>query len=102
VPRKLSRGEGDPMYINDDWRIVSDELNIILQQRKVSKPKEGKPAKEYWTNEGYYYSPHHALNALVDKQIMGTGFTDLKTVCDKIDELRNMIKELPINLKSGV
>lgn len=89
------------MYINDNWRITSDELNVILQQRRVYD--KGKNAgEEYWSNEGYYSTPHGALKALVNKQALGTGLTDLQAVCDKIDELHRMIDGLNIDVRRGM
>ena len=82
------------MRINDKWQIISDELNVILQRKVVTKATEDKPSAEHWNTEGYYVSPKHALKALVQKGITGTGMEELQTICDKIDELYKMIDNL--------
>lgn len=82
------------MRINENWEITSDELNVILRQRKIAEEKNGKPSHEYWVVEGYYVSPKAALKDMVTKGIMGTGMGDMQTICDKIDELQVMIDNL--------
>lgn len=82
------------MRINDKWDIISDDMNVILRRKVVTKAKDDKPSTEYWNIEGYYVSPHSALRALVKKGILGTGMEDLQDICDKIDELHKMIDGL--------
>ena len=84
------------MLINKDWMLVSEELNVTLKKRKVSKPKDGEPAKEYWTNVAYCHTPQDALKYLVKREIMGDGMEDLKMICDKLDELYAVIDGLKI------
>ena len=84
------------MRINDDWEITSDALNVVLSQRKMTEPKDGSEGKEYWKIEGYYPDVQGALRALVKKEVLGTGMTDLQTVCERIDALDEVIKGLVI------
>lgn len=83
------------MQINENWRLISEELNVTLQRRKVNQ-KGQNAGQEYWTNVAYCHTPQDALKYLVKREIMGTGMEDLKTICDKMDELYRMIDGLKI------
>lgn len=83
------------MKINADWELISDELNVILRQRKMTEATDDKPSKEYWSTKGYYRTPKDALRGLVEADVLGTGMADLQTVCDRIDALEQMIEQLP-------
>ena len=83
------------MQINENWRLVSEELNVTLQKRKVYE-KGKNQGEEYWTNVAYCHTPQDALKYLVKREVMGDGMEDLKTVCDKIDELYAVIDRLKI------
>lgn len=79
------------MLVGKKWKIESDSLNVTLSKRHMSKPKDGKPASEYWTVEGYYGTVNNALKALVDFGVRETALADLKTVGKKLDELYTLI-----------
>lgn len=83
------------MKINDDWQLVSEELNVTLQRRKVYE-KGSKIGQEYWSNIAYCHTPQDALKYLIKREIMGDGMEDLKTICDKIDHLYADIDRLKI------
>lgn len=83
------------MQINDKWMVESDPLNIILKHKVISKPKDGKPSKEYWVAEGYYRTLHDALEALIDKKIRKTELKDMQTICNMVDELKVLLKQIP-------
>ena len=83
------------MQINENWRLVSEELNVTLQRRKVYE-KGKNQGQEYWTNVAYCHTPQDALKYLVNREVMGDGMEDLQTVCDKLDELYQMIDGLKI------
>ena len=89
------------MLIDDKYKVESDSLNVTLyykqKPRKASQP-------ERWRPLAYFSNPHNALHYLVEKEIMGTGMTDFKLVCEKIDELESLInalKGLPQLLESA-
>ena len=73
--------------IGQDWRGGADTLNIILYRRQVNK----KTGKEYWRAHSYYSTVANALVGLVNQGVRDTELADLKTVCDKIDQLRRDI-----------
>ena len=81
------------MKINNNYKIESDELNVIVKKKYI--PKEGKNAgKPQWRPISFHANVEQALNSIVDKEINGTGLEDFKTVVDKVKELREFIKEV--------
>ena len=75
------------MAIGQDWRVGTDTLNIILYRRQVNK----KTGKEYWRAHSYYATLSNALLGLVNQGVRDTELADLKTVCDKIEQLHKDI-----------
>ncbi|MFC1928646.1 hypothetical protein ACFLXK_03455 [Chloroflexota bacterium] len=75
------------MVIGQDWRVGADSLNIILYRRQVNN----KIGKEYWRAHSYYATVANALVGLVNQGVRDTELTDLKTVCDKIEQLHRDI-----------
>ncbi|MFC1875176.1 hypothetical protein ACFLY3_03425 [Chloroflexota bacterium] len=75
------------LAIGQDWRVGADTLNIILYRRQVNK----KNGKDYWRAHSYYATVANALVGLVDQGVRDTELADLKTVCDKIEQLRKDI-----------
>ena len=82
------------MKIGDDWEITSDPMNVVLKQRRMTEPKDDSEGKEYWKVEGYFPDVQAALRALVRKEILGTGMTDLQTIVERIDKVHEAIKGL--------
>ena len=75
------------LTVGQDWRIGADALNIILYQRHINK----KSGKEYWRAHSYYATVGNALVELVNQGVRDTELADLKTVCDKIEQLHKDI-----------
>lgn len=73
--------------VGKNWGIGSDNLNIILYQRKVSK----KTKKEYWRASYYFSNIKNALKGLVDQEVRDSDLTDVKSIAKKIDGLYDMI-----------
>ncbi len=78
------------MFIGKNYKVESDNLNVILYKKAISK----KTGKEPWRVEGYYYSVVNALKALVDFGVRETALKDLRTIISKIDELYALIDQL--------
>lgn len=74
------------MLINENYKIESDEMNVTLHYLP--------PGTKTWRPIAYFSTPQNALDYLVEKEIMGTGMADLKTVCQKINELQGLISKL--------
>lgn len=79
------------MQINEKYKIESDPLNITLYYKQDAR-EAGKGGR--WKPLGYFATPQNALKFLVDNEIMGTGMEELKSVVEKIDELKAMIDGL--------
>jgi hypothetical protein len=78
------------LEVNINYAIGSDELNIILYKRGVTR--QGKtPGKRYDRIIGYFSACENALKALVDIEIKGTGLKGLEIVVSKIQELKQTI-----------
>jgi hypothetical protein len=75
------------LVIGQYWRVGADTLNIILYRRQANK----KTGEEYWRAHSYYATVSNALLGLVNQGVRDTELADLKTVCDKIDQLHKDI-----------
>ena len=75
------------LAVGRDWRVGADSLNIILYRRQVNK----KTGKEYWRANSYYATVTNALVGLVNQGVRDTELVDLKTVCNKIEQLHKDI-----------
>ena len=84
--------------IGQEWRVGADAFNIILYQRQVNK----KTGKEYWRAHSYYSSVACALVGLVNQGVRDTKLADMRTVCDKIEQLHKDINHILSNSKEGV
>ena len=82
------------LAIGRNWRVGADSLNIILYRRQVNN----KTGKEYWRAHSYYATVASALVGLVNQGVRDTALADLKTVCDKIEQLhKDILKVCGIN-----
>lgn len=78
------------MIINDRYKIVSDDLNICLQRRNLKENGE----YSNFVNIGYYTDFRAALQSFAKREILSTELKDFTTVCNKIDELIQLIRNL--------
>jgi len=82
------------MQINENIKIGAiDKRNICILKRQSLK------GEEKWKRLGYYSTPQGALKGLVDREIVGTGLKDFKSICNKIDDLYKYIDSLNIKIK---
>ncbi len=84
------------MKINNDWKLETVPMNIVLLKRSRVKAKQGKPAHDSWGVKGYYSSVKNALKGLVGFEVADTELKDLKVIVDKIEELYVLINNLSI------
>ena len=75
------------LAVGQNWRVGADTLNIILYRRQVNK----KTGREYWRVHSYYATVSNAIVELVNQGVRDTELADLKTVCDKIEQLHKDI-----------
>lgn len=78
------------MKIGTKFQIVSDALNVTVQERLYNK----KQGVHYWSNIAYFSTPKHALKFIVDNEIMGAGLDDFVKVIEEIDKLYKLIEGL--------
>lgn len=95
-PPRCVSGASKGIMVGRNWKVGADSLNIVLYYRQVSK----KIGRESWKAYGYYATATNALLELVNQGVRDTKLADLKTVCDKIDQLRNDILGLHIENKT--
>ena len=86
--------------INERYRIGSDKDKNIILYEKVHKRERDEKNKTWVELEettdvirGYYPNLEVLLNSLVKKEIIGTGFKDIETIQEKIEELQKVIKQ---------
>ena len=78
------------MQINSNWKVESDDMNVILYKKFINKKK----GEDDWKAVGYYSTVANALRALVEMGIKGTGMVDLQTIVNKIEEVHKDILKL--------
>ncbi len=82
--------------IGDNFALGANSLNIILYEKHIGKQGKNK-GKEIWREFAYFSTPHNALDYLVEHEVRKTELKDVKTVCQKIDELYTLIKSLELS-----
>ena len=75
------------LQLTKDWRIVTDELNFILQKRFIRK----KDKTEYWRNKAYNSSLDVSLESFVTKHMLACDASTLKECQDTIKSLKQLI-----------
>jgi hypothetical protein len=84
----------------DKYRLSSDSLNIILQEKQTVKagkrPTKREVGEVYWDNIAYFSSPGNALKYIVEKEIRESWVMDLKEVIKRIDILEKMIAGIDV------
>jgi len=50
----VPQGETGMIQINDEWRILNDEMNCELQRLCEVKPRGGGPSRKEWQFRGFY------------------------------------------------
>ena len=82
--------------LSEDYGIGSDEMNIILYQRKVNQKEETKNfGKEYYSPIGYYSSIESVLRALINKQIQINlaEQTSLESLINSVETYVNLLRD---------
>ena len=90
------------MKISDDYRIKSDSLNVILEERYFpeivnEKTKEKSISTEpKWKVIGYFSDPKQALKGLTLHKVMSEGMEQFESIVATLDHLENIINDLAI------
>lgn len=73
------------------YKLTSDTYNVIVNERTVSKPKEGEEAKVNYKSIGFYPNLEKACVALLDKDVREAEVTTIK---DLLLEIKNSKLEI--------
>lgn len=102
------------MQINDDWKIESDALNVILyhktdpnvvvhgivkeradaKKRRLAENVGGdddEVTESGWRKVGYYGTVAGALSTLLEREVLGTGLASLQVVNARIEAVSSDI-----------
>ena len=72
------------------YKITSDSMNIILQEKQHNKKRNF----DYWESIAFFSTPKNALDYIIDKEIKESWVDDLKLIVKKIDKLEKSIDGL--------
>ena len=81
------------MIINDDWRLVSDELNIVLMHKRSHTTRFSKIDAPDSYDLFYYGTIAYALQSLLQKEINGTGLKDVVAINERITKINQDIQK---------
>lgn len=89
------------MKIDENYRIVFEENNTILQyyQKRTRKKKDKTEELYEFTDNFYYPNLKTCLKAYLNKSISVPG--NISEVLDKINQLEQKITKLTLTLKSN-
>lgn len=76
----------------DDFRAITDEYSVMLQEKKVRKKKGTEETYEKWQTVSYHADYEQAADALVCRKIRMC--KSAEEIIKSIKELRKMIKGL--------
>ena len=79
------------MLIGKNWKIESDNLNVIISQKKGRKRKDTGERYLDWQVVGYYSTVANALHGMINQKVRDSELKDLKTITKSIDELHNLV-----------
>lgn len=69
-----------------------DELNLVMEEKRVITEKKTNEEKEVWSFLGYFSKAEHALTALLNKEFMTTLDSEtVNEVLQKINEVKLLI-----------
>ncbi|MGX5594657.1 hypothetical protein [Bacillus cereus] len=87
------------VQINDDYRLISDKHNVILQEKyeKVDNETKEKTGKFDFKDVGYYPTVEMALKGFLKKATLNSKATNLQELLEEIKSIRKLISELAGN-----
>ena len=101
------KGKGNmEIIIDKNFRIISEELNWIVQ-RRLKKPYIDKRTKKLieWGNWGYFQSLRASVQRLVEHKIRMIPFSDVERILGRIDkmqkEMSKVLKPYEIEVKQS-
>lgn len=86
------------IQINEDYKLVSDKYNVILQERYEKEDKQRNKTGEFdYKDVGYYPNVEQALKGFVRKATLNSKASSLKELTEEIKALHDTIKEATIS-----
>lgn len=87
------------VQINEDYRLISDKHNVILQEKyeKVDNETKEKTGKFNFKDVGYYPTVEMALKGFLKKATLNSKANNLKELLEEIKSIRKLISELAGN-----
>jgi len=86
------------MNLSENYRIVYDAKNVILQFYETRFRKEGNVPYEY-TDDTYHQTVKDALKAFLQKSIKGSG--SVEECLKRIDEVEKQIEEVTTEIHNN-
>lgn len=83
------------IQINEDYKLISDKYNVILQERYEKEDKQRNKTGEFdFKDIGYYSTIEQDLKGFVKKATLNSKASNLKELTEEIRELYSLIKQL--------
>ena len=79
--------------IDNDYKLTSDERNVILTKVQISQSGKSK-GQEVYTNIGYYGNIEHALNDYLRVKINTSQATSINELKAEIREVKKTIQKM--------
>jgi hypothetical protein len=80
------------LQINNNYRIRTDELNVMLEKRRVAK-KGATEGIEIWEIAGYYPEMEWAYKDMLRRKIHTSDLVGVQAIVAAIDEAKTEITE---------
>ena len=77
------------IQLTDDYRIIDDPLQFILQHRCIRKSD----GSDYWVNEGYYGTLNSLVSALLTREIHDADISTIREIPAVLRVCTNYIVE---------
>lgn len=85
------------IHVNDKYKLKADNLNfIVLENKPVQDTNSNNYGKDNWVTVAYCSDIKHCLRFLVDKEVFDTELSDLKTILNAIESLKEDINRMNI------
>lgn len=79
------------IQLNENFKIVSDKHNIIIQERYEKESKGVKTGEFDYKDVGYYPTLDKALTGFTNKAILKSNATTLKELSTHLKEIKEII-----------
>lgn len=74
------------LQINDNFKIISDSKQYILQKRTIQGAEAKNPGTEVWGNIGYYQTFQGVVKESIHHGIRAVDLENIQDIADYIDQ----------------